>query len=386
MSNFPMIEDPKRAVENLLNSIISLNPAQRKASILPLLTDFLAHPIIKPILDPGQAPAMTQASPPNKDLLQIHQTLSSLSKAIENIQKKFTPPSNNPPPPPAQRGKDKAHTSPCTYLAVAGSRPPNPSIVVDLANLGDQIVVEPWPDIICRTLNQRLQDITLPQVHLAAVRWTQKGNLVITRAHPSTPQTLHAAVPHIMTLLNTAFGLSTKSQITQIRANVKWSKILINSVPTGGPDSAKVYSPDTCHTSLTANNPSYATLTIMQKPSWVHSPTSYKPNSISSLSVAFEDPDGSKLKTILAECYLYACSMRASVKKWKYRQNITKDNSEHPAVTHTQDRDNNSEEDTDHTPAQPPIQSPHTCSPTTTRATQPARSSNRKTKPSPPIT
>jgi len=95
-------------------------------------------------------------------------------KSDRKHSEEIHPPSNNPPPPPAQWGKDKAHTSPCTYLAVARSRPPNPSIVVDLANLGDQIAVKPWPNVICRTLNQRSQDITPPQVHLAAIRWTQK--------------------------------------------------------------------------------------------------------------------------------------------------------------------------------------------------------------------
>ena len=382
MSNFPTIEGPKRAVENLLNSIISLTPEQRKASVLPILTDFLAHPIIKPILDSSEAPAIAQEHPPNKDLIQIHHTLSMLSKAVENIQKKFTPPSSKPPSPPTQRDKDKVQSTHRTYSAVAGSRPPNPSIVVDLANLGDQITVKPRPDVICRTLNDRLQLITPPQVHLAAIRWTQKGNLVITGAHPSTPQTLHAAVPHIMTLLNTAFGLSAKSQITQIRANVKWSKVLINGVPTGGPDSAKVYSPDTCHASLLANNPSYAALTIMQKPSWVFPPTSYKPNSISSLSVAFEDPDGSKLKTILAERYLYACGMRASVKKWKYCQNNTKDKSKDPTTMHTQGGDNNGEEDTDHSQTMPPVTTTSTV-PTTSHT--PRKSSRKTRNPRPPI-
>jgi len=164
-----------------------------------------------------------------------------------------------------------------------------PVLICTFSNLWDH-GLSPSPSLSCHLGN-------IPKLGTQAPFCITKGNLVITGAHPSTPQTLHAALPHIMTLLNTAFGLSAKSQITQIRANVKWSKILINGVPTGGPDSANVYSPDTCHTLLTANNPSYAALTIMQKPSWVCSPTSYKPNSISSLSVAFEDPDRSKLKT-----------------------------------------------------------------------------------------
>ena len=67
-------------------------------------------------------------------------------------------------------------------------------------------------------------------------------------------------------------------------------------------------------------NPSYSTLTVMQKPSWVRPPTSYKQDTVSSLSVAFKDPDGTKSKAILAEQHLYLFSIRATVKKWKYRQ------------------------------------------------------------------
>jgi len=85
----------------------------------------------------------------------------------------------------------------------------------------------------------------------------------------------------------------------------------------------------------------------MQKPSWVRPPTSYTPGSISSLSVAFEDPDSSKLKVLLAECYLYAFSNRASVRKWKYHQKSPKDKSKLTTSKHPNTGDVNNEEDID---------------------------------------
>jgi len=56
----------------------------------------------------------------------------------------------------------------------------------------------------------------------------------------------------------------------------------------------------------------------MQKPSWVRPPPSYKAGS-SSLVFAFEDPDGSRLKSLLTARYLYAFGTRSTVKKWKQR-------------------------------------------------------------------
>src|SRR5712671_2471670 len=69
---------------------------------------------------------------------------------------------------------------------------------------------------------------------------------------------------------------------------------------------------------LAAHNPTYANLSITYKPSWVCSPTSYTSGDISSLSVAFEDPDRSKIKSLLVERHLYLFGNRATIKKWKH--------------------------------------------------------------------
>jgi len=103
-----------------------------------------------------------------------------------------------------------------------------------------------------------------------------------------------------------------------VRTNTKWSKLLINGVPTGKLDSRAPYTPKECHTALAAHNPTYANLSITHKPSWVWSPTSYTSGDISSLSVAFKDPDGSKIKSLLVERHLYLFGNRATIKKWKH--------------------------------------------------------------------
>src|SRR5882672_10675804 len=73
------------------------------------------------------------------------------------------------------------------------------------------------------------------------------------------------AANHIAAIIGTRFAKTTP----KTRANVKWSKILINGVPTGKSQSREPYNPDECHQALLENNPAYVSLTIMQKPSWV---------------------------------------------------------------------------------------------------------------------
>ena len=137
------------------------------------------------------------------------------------------------------------------------------------------------------------------------------GNLVVTGGPSATPASLQLAAPHISAILTSKFKLPSNIPIPPPRANVKWSKILINGVPTGVHTSGDPCTPDECHKALAAENPSYASLTIMQKPSWVQPYNCYIQGSVSSLSVAFEDPSREKLKAILAEHYLYLFGNRA---------------------------------------------------------------------------
>jgi hypothetical protein len=72
----------------------------------------------------------------------------------------------------------------------------------------------------------------------------------------------------------------------------QWSRILINGIPTRVTPSHGAYTPAECHDALATDNLLYRTLHLTQLPSWVRSPTSYQPGSLSSLVVAFEGPTG----------------------------------------------------------------------------------------------
>ena len=350
MSNIPTVE---KSFETLLNTIISLKPPEREAKVKPLIQSFLSHTIIKQLLNKGQPPALQADLSTTPPLADIQKTLAVLSKALAGIQKPSTTPNKSPTQTPP-KGKGATPTPPRSYSAVAGTRPPNPSLIVDLAHLGIVAKDRVRPEILCDAINRKLATITPPQVMLAAIRWTAKGNLVVTGNHLATPHSLQIAAPHISSTITSTLKLPSETIKSQPQPNVKWSKLLINGVPTGALKNSPPFSPERCHQALAASNPSYATLNITLKPSWVCPPTSYPPGAISSLSVAFEDPDGSKLKALLAECYLYAYGNRCSVKKWKQRKPINKDKANSNTAEHDQGDDSPGKEDAD-TPSTPHV-------------------------------
>ena len=351
-SKFPTrtVGSPNEALDFVLSSIISASPEIREAKVKPYLRTFLSHPVIKELLGHDEAPVQASNPPANLELQQIQDSLKSLSKAIENL-KRDNPPSKIPTKPSRnkQQSGERSKHAQHTYSAVAGSRPPNPSLVVDLAHLDLPAESRPRPEYICDTLNKKLGEVTPPQAQLAAARWTAKGNLVITAGPASTPASLLSAAPHINAILSTTLKLTSHSPFTQPRANVKWSKISINGVPTGASPTRTPYTPEECHAALAAINSTYAALQITQKPSWVRPPTSYSHDSVSSLSVAFEDPDGCKAKALLVERYLYIFGNRATVKKWKQRQNLTKDTANKVSTEHNQCTEEQDVEDVERT-------------------------------------
>ena len=99
--------------------------------------------------------------------------------------------------------------------------------------------------------------------------------------------------------------------------NVKWSKILIRSIPTGVTDCmSQAHSCKKCHQVLLHNNPSYHCLQVTQLPSWVRKPSLYKAFSASSLIVSFKDPDSTILSSLLAIRHLFSFGAQLSVCKW----------------------------------------------------------------------
>jgi hypothetical protein len=144
MSNIPTIKipmsafDPKTSFTNLVQRIRNHPKLTLKADIGPHLCNFLADPIIKHILEDGEIPAITLEQTSHQvDLAGIHSALAALTKAVTDIRKKVDHPLNNKQQAPTttQHGKGKLNSPIKSYVAIAGTRPPNPSLMVDLAGL-----------------------------------------------------------------------------------------------------------------------------------------------------------------------------------------------------------------------------------------------------------
>src|SRR5260221_9485720 len=159
MSNIPTVNrpfnSPKEAFDYILNTIIPTTPSGRVTLVNPHLESFLNHPIITEIVGTGNDPAPPDVSPPiNLELKQLQDSLNTLSKAVERLSK-GNPPSSNPTPSKSQKqkGRDSKQQPQRAHSAVAGSRPPNPSLVVDLAHLDFPDGGRPKPEPICDALN-----------------------------------------------------------------------------------------------------------------------------------------------------------------------------------------------------------------------------------------
>jgi hypothetical protein len=292
--------------------------AKVPAEVTSTLNTFFSQPHISPLVDVDSTtpcPRCTSHTPPHPmdedSLKAIQSTLQGLTKAVMGLQNKKPPPPPKPPQPNNPRP---------SYASKAMTKPTNPSLVITLSHLATQDFTRPRPVDICTTLNIALTASPHNHVHISAVRWTAKGNLVVTGGHTASEQQLQLATPIITKAFTDAYSnAETPFSAPLTRANVKWSKILINGLPTGVSNSRAAYSPDECHTALASENPSYSPLIIAQKPSWVKPPHSFTPGSSSSLVVAFEDPDGTKARMLLGAKHLYAFGTRATLRKWKQR-------------------------------------------------------------------
>ncbi|KAF8261100.1 hypothetical protein EI94DRAFT_1810805 [Lactarius quietus] len=237
-----------------------------------------------------------------EDVKSIKTSLAALQKAIAPGAQTGKPPLSktpeNAPIAPVARAKGKTHTP--TFASAAAS-PPCPSLIVGLDFLNWN-KGRPSPAALCSGINQALEASGNDQVCISATQWTARDNMILTGGPNTSAHHLQQAAPIISQHFGDAYPLSPPT----IRPNVKWSKLLINNVPTGVTTEDGAKTPDECHAALVLDNPAYASLIITQKPSWVRDPNSYPEGAVSSLVVAFEDPDGSLACGILVKKVLYA--------------------------------------------------------------------------------
>jgi hypothetical protein len=331
MSNIPtpkeipptpqQVDATLRSVITASQTLINTDP-RHYTNLRATFMQFYSHPTFQLILGLPTQNTPTQPPPDNQlkaELSEIKSTISALSKAVNSLPPKAkgaTPASQSPPPKgkPSTQGQGSGNVTPPTFASKAAAQS-RPSLILDLRF---PITKRQSTTDIVTFVNDRLYTQGHQQVKLSAAKWTSKGNLVFTAHHTVTQAQLTDASHTILTLLREEYP-NTFSLTTELtaRANVKWSKILINSVPTGINNTHGPWTSEECHRALIAHNPSYAALKVTQKPSWVREPTTYKIGDHSSLVVAFEDPDGSQHRSILSSHQLYLLGVRAKVSCWK---------------------------------------------------------------------
>ncbi|KAF8506860.1 hypothetical protein F5888DRAFT_1798089 [Russula emetica] len=260
---------------------------------------------------------------PVKELNALQIRLTSLENMLANLVKATTEVRKDlkaHPTPTAQPAKatitKPTSATPPTYAAKAAT-PQCPSVVVDAAAYTWPDDQRPPPSDFCATINAALDHANATQVRVSATRWTTKGNLVLWGGPNTTVHQLTTALPHFSEALQASLSATSESapqKLPTLRPNVKWTKLRFNAVPTGKTDTQGAHNPDKVHTALTAENQAYASLNITQKPSWVRDPAKYATGALSSLSVSFEDPDGTGAQTLLRNRTLYAFGHVITVK------------------------------------------------------------------------
>ena len=170
------------------------------------------------------------------------------------------------------------------------------------------------PQEIVTHLNAELTDAHHP-VTLSAAWWTAKNNLMVTAGPNTLAYQLTQASHFISDILSTFLSHDSSPLPITSHDNVKWSRLLINGIPTRVSSSCRPYSPSECQQALMADNPAFQTLCLTQPPSWVRAPSTYGPGSISSLVVAFKDPSRDSLRLLLGGKTLFA--FRHSGELWR---------------------------------------------------------------------
>jgi len=290
----------------------ALEPSEVPAVLAPtpvLPSSLPAPPAVPPSCVPVSDHARDRAQP------SVAQTRNgkkaSFAEAAVKAASKPGPP-KPPLGPKADLAQRRSHNAP---------PPAQPSLVLSLTHhtLSSTLCAKAAlaPPVLVLACNTALSaDPAHANVRVSAAKWTPKGNLVMF-AGPGVSRDALFATSHLLTTA-VSRALPEDPAISSC-LNVKWGKVLINSVPTGiSKGCPTAHSPASCWQELVTNNPSLRHLTVCQLPSWVRWPSLYQPGSQSSLVFSFEDPDGSLGPALIRARHVYAFGSQCRVSRWRY--------------------------------------------------------------------
>jgi hypothetical protein len=147
-------------------------------------------------------------------------------------------------------------------------------------------------------------------VKVVGVKWTQISNLAVRTQAPS-PMVLVAALKAVQASITNDLLI-----IKDIIPNTRWSCMTLSHVYTSKEPNSSTYNPEDIHEELVLNNPNYALLTIRQLPAWLRNPSSFKDGQVTSVSLAFEDHDGSISRKLAGTTLTAFGNLRCTLKPW----------------------------------------------------------------------
>ncbi len=148
-------------------------------------------------------------------------------------------------PPTAPAPTPASCFAPPSFASVVKA-PARPSLVValrpSLPGADVPLAVRRTPQEVVNHLNAELAD-SPHLVALSAAQWTAKNNLVVTAGPDTSAHQLMQASHLISDVLSTFLSHDSSPLPITSHENVKWSRLLINGIPTGASSSCRPYSP-----------------------------------------------------------------------------------------------------------------------------------------------
>ena len=174
-------------------------------------------------------------------------------------------PKPKPLAPPTAAPSAAAPTPPPTSYAKAAASVPKPkyharpSLVLHIRKTVSSTTLQEFTNtkapVLVAACNEALgSEARYANVRVSAAKWSPAGNLVVFSGPETTLAQLTAA-HHI--IVSTIEGALPGPISLSSRPNIKWSKLLINTVPTGVTGDTLAHSREVCHEALLCDNPSY---------------------------------------------------------------------------------------------------------------------------------
>jgi hypothetical protein len=246
------------------------------------------------MIAPSNAPTNTaQSGPPSENTRQTYAAVAGIDPKATNTQPAATTVTNQPRK--ANTSNTQQRPQPIRYIVRYLGNPPSQ----------DQRLL---PKIISNRINSKLSLIPSAKgLSILGSHWNASGNCVLT----FPPQTSTKLIEDHFPAIKSAMGISENQVISR---DTPWSKVTLRAVYARDAPSSNVYSNEELSAALMAN-PVMSKIKITQPPRWVRRPEDID-GFKSSISFAFEDPDGQLIKQILkTQLFMFGSPVRA--KRWE---------------------------------------------------------------------